>query len=63
MKLDDYLTFIRSSSAYQSAREKGVEHLSDEVVARFEHAWNQDGPGQKVAKFPVFLRIRKVGDA
>ena len=63
MNLDDYLTYIRSWSAYQSAREKGVEPLSDDVVARFEHAWNQDGLGQKVAKFPVFLRIGKIGDA
>lgn len=63
MELEEYLTYLRSGSAYQTAKEKGVELLREDVVQRFESAWNEDGSHKKVAKFPVYLRIGKVGDA
>lgn len=61
--LDDFLTYQRSSSAYQTAIEKGVELLRDDVVEGFKSAWIEDGSLLKVARFPVYLRIGKVGDA
>ncbi|XP_028761485.1 putative methyltransferase DDB_G0268948 [Neltuma alba] len=63
MDLDDFLTYLRSASAYQTAKEKGVELLSEDVVERLKSAWIEDGSQLKVAKFPVYLRIGKVGDA
>jgi hypothetical protein len=62
MTLDHYFTFFRSWSAYQIAREKGVELLSDDFVEDFKRAWAEDGQEQKVAKFPIFLRIGRVGN-
>lgn len=64
MRLEHYLTYIRSWSAYNTAKEKGVELLSDEVVEKFKVAWNNnsgDVGGEKVVKFPIYLRIGKVG--
>ncbi|KAJ8760171.1 hypothetical protein K2173_011027 [Erythroxylum novogranatense] len=62
MNLEEYFTYIRSWSAYQTAKEKGVELLKDEVIESFKLAWNKDGPEQKVVRFPIFLRIGKVGN-
>ncbi|KAJ1404190.1 S-adenosyl-L-methionine-dependent methyltransferase [Sesbania bispinosa] len=61
MDLDDLLTFIRTWSAYQTAKEKGLELLGEDVVEKFKLAWGEDG--QKVAKFPIYMRIGRVGDA
>ncbi|KAA8517226.1 hypothetical protein F0562_017522 [Nyssa sinensis] len=61
MDLDGYFTFIRSWSSYQIAKEKGVELLRDDVIQDFKRAWSEDGNDQKVIKFPVHLRIGKVG--
>ncbi|XP_004493416.1 uncharacterized protein [Cicer arietinum] len=57
MDLNDYLTYIRSWSAYQTAIEKGVELLGDDVLQKFNLAWGEDV--HKVAKFPIYLRIGK----
>ncbi|KAE8098658.1 hypothetical protein FH972_016703 [Carpinus fangiana] len=62
MDLDQYFTYIRSWSAYQTAREKDVELLSDDVIEDFKWAWTEDGQDQKVVKFPVYLRIGRVGN-
>ncbi|WCJ33349.1 S-adenosyl-L-methionine-dependent methyltransferases superfamily protein [Euphorbia peplus] len=62
MSLDDFLAYLTSWSAYQTAKEKGVELLSDQVVDKFKVAWNQDGVDRKIVKYPVYLRIGKVGD-
>jgi hypothetical protein len=62
MDLDEYFTYIRSWSAYQTAKAKGVELLRDDVIESFKRAWNEDGHGQKVVKFPVHLKIGKVGN-
>ena len=61
MDLDNYLTLIRSSSAYQTAKDKGVELLGQDLVQKFKVAWGHNGP--RVAKFPVVVKIGKVGDA
>ncbi|CAK9185908.1 unnamed protein product [Ilex paraguariensis] len=61
MDLDGYFTYLRSWSAYQTAKVKGVELLSDEVTEKFKSAWSEDGNGQKVVKFPIYLRIGRVG--
>ncbi|KNA20158.1 hypothetical protein SOVF_054770 [Spinacia oleracea] len=64
MTFDDYMMYIRSWSAYNTAKEKGIELLTDEVMDKFKHAWNiGDGGNEKVLKFPIYLRIGKVGDA
>ncbi|KAI7992049.1 hypothetical protein LOK49_LG12G02634 [Camellia lanceoleosa] len=62
MDLDSVFTYIKSWSAYQTAKEKGVELLSNDVVENFKRAWGEDGDSQKVAKFSVHLRIGKVGN-
>lgn len=62
MGLEDYFTYLRSWSAYEKAKEKGVELLSEDVMEDFKRAWSEDGcNGQKLADFPVYLRIGKVG--
>ena len=62
MGLEDYFTYLRSWSAYQKAKEKGVELLSEDVVEDFKRAWSEDGNnGQKLVRFPVYLRIGKAG--
>ncbi|XP_073150874.1 uncharacterized protein [Henckelia pumila] len=63
MDLGAYFTYLRSWSAYQTAKEKGVELLRDEVVEDFKRTWNEDGKMEKVVTFPVYLRIGKVGSS
>uniref|UniRef100_A0A2N9GGK1 Methyltransferase type 11 domain-containing protein n=1 Tax=Fagus sylvatica TaxID=28930 RepID=A0A2N9GGK1_FAGSY len=49
-------------SAYQTAREKGVELLSNDVIEEFKRAWTEDGQDKKVVKFPIYLKIGRVGN-
>ncbi|KAI6673708.1 hypothetical protein NL676_001614 [Syzygium grande] len=63
MGLDEFLTFVRSTSPYLKAKEEGVELLGGDAVKRYERAWNEDGEEEKVVKFPVFLKIGKVKNA
>ncbi|KAB5519336.1 hypothetical protein DKX38_023655 [Salix brachista] len=63
MDLDEYLVYLRSWSAYQTAKTKGVELLRDDRIESFKRAWNEDEHDQKAVKFPVYLRIGKVGNA
>ncbi|KAI8562413.1 hypothetical protein RHMOL_Rhmol03G0035500 [Rhododendron molle] len=62
MDLEGFLLFIKSWSAYQTAKEKGVELLRDDVVESFKKAWSADGGDRKVVKSPIYLRIGKVGN-
>ena len=64
MDLDEYLTYLKSWSAYQTAKDKGVELLGDRVIEDFKRAWESDegGDSKKDVKFLVFLRIGKVGE-
>jgi hypothetical protein len=63
MNLDLYLTYLRSWSGYQTAREKGLELSSDEVVEDFKRAWStEDGQDEKAAKFQISSRIGRVGN-
>ncbi|KAI9160644.1 hypothetical protein LWI28_010232 [Acer negundo] len=62
MDLESYFTYLRSWSAYQTAKDKGVELLTDDVIDNFKRAWNEDGQGQKVVRYPVYLRIGRVGN-
>ncbi|CAK9184024.1 unnamed protein product [Ilex paraguariensis] len=62
MDFNDYIMYAKSGSAYQTALEKGVELLSSDVIKEFQSAWNEDGNAQKVVKFPVYLRIGRVGN-
>lgn len=63
MSLDEFFTYIRSWSAYQTAKEKGVELLNNGVIEEFTRAWNGDENGQKCVTYPVYLRIGKAGDS
>lgn len=63
MNLEGFFTYIRSWSAYQTAKEKGVELLKEDVVKDFTSAWEDDGKPEKIATFPVYLRIGKVGNS
>ncbi|KAK8596012.1 hypothetical protein V6N13_000676 [Hibiscus sabdariffa] len=61
MSLEEYFTYLRSWSAYQKAKEKGVELLTEDVVDNFKRAWGEDGNhGPKLVNFPIYLRIGKV---
>lgn len=60
MDFEGFLGYIRSWSAYQTAKEKGVDLLADRVVEDFRKGW--EGDEKKVVKFPLFLRIGKVGE-
>ncbi|PKI32599.1 putative methyltransferase DDB_G0268948 [Punica granatum] len=62
MTLTEYFTYIRSWSAYQTAKGEGVELLSSNVIEKFERAWNEDGNSPKIVKFPVYLRIGRTGN-
>ncbi|KAK8933367.1 hypothetical protein KSP39_PZI015190 [Platanthera zijinensis] len=58
-----FLEYVRSWSAYQTAKEKGVEILTEEVVDELERAWGDDDDAcQDVKKvlFPISLRIGRV---
>lgn len=61
MSLDEYFRYLTSWSSYQTAKEKGVELLSDNVVEDFTRAWNKDGSDRKIVTHPIYLRIGKVG--
>jgi len=60
MDFDDFLTYIRTRSAYQTSKNKGVELLTEDVIEKFKLAWGEDG--KKIAKFQVYLRIGRVRD-
>ncbi|KAJ0590903.1 putative trans-aconitate 3-methyltransferase [Helianthus annuus] len=62
MSLGELFTYIRSWSSYQTAKDKGVELLSDRVMEEFRNAWKEDENGERIVTFPVYLRIGKVGD-
>ncbi|CAM8970715.1 unnamed protein product [Rhodiola kirilowii] len=63
MDLEGFLGYLRSWSAYQTAKEKGVELLNEIVVEEFKEAWRVSGGDErKVVRFPVYLRIGKVGN-
>ncbi|KAL3534554.1 hypothetical protein ACH5RR_003015 [Cinchona calisaya] len=62
MDLDGFFTFIKSWSPYQTAKDKGIELLNEDVVQEFTRAWNEDGNPKKIATFPIYLRIGKVGN-
>ncbi|KAH9649124.1 methyltransferase 11 domain-containing protein [Citrus sinensis] len=40
---DDYFMFIRLYSAYQTAKDKSSELLTNNVMEKFKFAWNEDG--------------------
>ncbi|KAL9261215.1 putative methyltransferase [Drosera capensis] len=61
MDLEGYFGYIRSWSAYGTAKVMGVELLNDEKVEGFRKAWGEEG-GKRVLRFPVYLRIGRVGD-
>ncbi|EXB41195.1 Putative methyltransferase [Morus notabilis] len=63
MDLEGFFNYIRSWSAYQTAKDKGVELLGSDIVEEFKRAWENDEGGdcKKVVKCPLFLRIGKVG--
>jgi SAM-dependent methyltransferase len=61
MDLEEYLAYTKSASAYQTARDKGVELVTDDVFEEFKGAWNEDGNDKKIVKFPIYLRMGKVG--
>ncbi|RHN47857.1 putative S-adenosyl-L-methionine-dependent methyltransferase [Medicago truncatula] len=61
MDFDDFLTYIRSRSSYQTSKNNGVELLKEDVIENFKLARGEDG--QKTVKFQVYLRIGRVMDA
>jgi hypothetical protein len=60
MDLEDYLMYITSWSAYQTAKDKGVELLDEATVQEFTAAWGGNGKEVKTVTYPIFLRIGKV---
>jgi len=61
MNFDEFLSYIRSWSAYQTAKQKGLELLGEDVVQKLKLGWGEDA--KKIVKFPVYLRIGRVGNA
>lgn len=61
MVLDNLFSLVKSWSAYKAAKGDGVEFLSDDVVEEFTSTWNEDGKSQKLATYPIYLRMGKVG--
>ncbi|KAI3943177.1 hypothetical protein MKW92_015936 [Papaver armeniacum] len=62
MDLDMYFTYIRSWSAYQTARSKNVELLREELVDEFKRAWGGSGVIRKEVRYPIYLIMGRVGD-
>ncbi|KAL1206845.1 hypothetical protein V5N11_001864 [Cardamine amara subsp. amara] len=62
MVLEEYVTYLRSSSAYQTAKEKGVELLTAEIEGEFADSWKEDGKEKKTVRYPIHLLIGKVGN-
>ncbi|KAL0917528.1 hypothetical protein M5K25_012594 [Dendrobium thyrsiflorum] len=60
MTAADFLEYVRSWSAYQTAREKGVELLTEEIVEELGRAWGDDGEEIRTVKFPISLRIGRL---
>ncbi|KAM0947972.1 putative trans-aconitate 3-methyltransferase [Dioscorea sansibarensis] len=61
MELGEYMTYIRSWSSYQTAKGKGVELLTEEVVDELVKAWGGHGEeGVKMVNYPILLRIGKI---
>ncbi|XP_076956136.1 uncharacterized protein LOC143631180 [Bidens hawaiensis] len=58
MTLDDVFAYIRSWSTYQTAKDQGVELLTEAAIKELANAWKGD---EKSVTFPVYLRIGKVG--
>ncbi|OVA11600.1 Methyltransferase type 11 [Macleaya cordata] len=61
MDLDMYFTYIRSWSAYQTARSKDIELLREEVVDEFKRAWGGNKSTQKEVRYPIYLMMGRVG--
>ncbi|KAF3579655.1 hypothetical protein DY000_02035795 [Brassica cretica] len=61
MGIEEFLTYLRSSSAYQTAKDKGVELLTAEMEGEFVGSWREDGEEKKVVRFPIYLLIGRVG--
>ncbi|KAL2317459.1 hypothetical protein Fmac_031335 [Flemingia macrophylla] len=61
MDFNDFLTYIKSWSAYQTAKAKGVELLGEDMLQKFKLAWGEDG--QIVAKLSIYLRIGSAENA
>lgn len=62
MVFEEYMTYLRSSSAYQTAKEKGFELLTAEMEGEFADSWKGDGIEKKVVRFPIHLLIGRVGE-
>ncbi|CAN8284716.1 unnamed protein product [Cochlearia groenlandica] len=62
MMYEEFMTYLRSSSAYQTAKEKGVELLNAEMEEEFVDSWKKDGKEKKIVMFPIYLLIGKVGE-
>lgn len=62
MVFEEYVTYLRSSSAYQTAKEKGFELLTAEMEGEFADSWKNDGIEKKVVRFPIHLLIGRVGE-
>lgn len=54
MDLEHLVQYIRSWSAYQKAKEKGVELLGNDVIDEFRSAWDENDEAELVAKFCLF---------
>ncbi|XP_010517625.1 PREDICTED: putative methyltransferase DDB_G0268948 isoform X2 [Camelina sativa] len=62
MVLEEYMTYLRSTSAYQTAKEKGLEILTAEMEGEFADSWKEDGIEKKIVRFPIHLLIGRVGE-
>ncbi|PKA58532.1 hypothetical protein AXF42_Ash008819 [Apostasia shenzhenica] len=61
MRAEDVVDLMKTGTGYQRARKAGVELLPEEVVAELKRAWGDDCEELKKVKFPLSLRIGRVG--
>ncbi|KAI0520056.1 hypothetical protein KFK09_007521 [Dendrobium nobile] len=63
MGVEGLIALTKTWAGYQKAREAGVEVLTEEVVDELKMAWDEDGEEVKKVKFPISLRIGRMGSS
>eukprot|EP01018_Ginkgo_biloba_P035005 Gb_11147 [translate_table: standard] len=59
LKVEEYLGYLKTRSAYQMAQAKGIDLLDEDTMKRFKQAWGNDDLLLTVT-WAVFLRIGTV---
>ncbi|KAL0923185.1 hypothetical protein M5K25_007230 [Dendrobium thyrsiflorum] len=63
MGVEGLIAFLKSGTGYQRARAAGVELFTEEVLDEMKKACEEDGEEVKKVKFPISLRIGRMGSS